>query len=659
VSAWFYFAKWIFMLNLVLALMFCVLIIPSLFVGSYHIGDWSNLKGLAVGSGLENTFFFYGAYKSSYFGDYSTTATSMQNSTVWNSLTNSSVVLLQSVTTTTAVAGWFKMDLAWFLVTSVALLVSLLATIAHVDENAIKNRDFPVSQLVFGQFNHRICDPGAASLQQSWLAISLKTILLERSEQMEAKQHQSWTVVMRRIFGMFWSLIITLVTVTFISLIIYYEHPSTTRSSLFGISSVNEWLNQYTAIPDTLLLYVVPLVVSIFKAITPWLIEALVNFEMHKSSAAFRHLFFRVFALRMFFVFAVMFQTFNSATSQSCIESAVGIVFYRLVIFDFIIDALMSTLVAGLVLAVKRCWHAYCCSATKPNITLDKVTPDDSQNPDLANAHPSNAEIDDLKSEFDIPSALLSLMYRQALIWSGACYAPILPFVGVVLGFLEVGFKAMEVLWFKRAPQRPLGVGRQNSFFRSLLVVTLLASFVPYTYFIRLSSQCGPFQVKSGSSLRIYENFMSYIDQLPTWVATALAYCSNAVLLWVVITLLTLALYVVWRRAAAIELDLHECDVRLRMEQKEKLAIIRTHHIKFDVAGRDMFKSFMIEEMGELGQRYAPKLLEIGFCDLVTLLRMDDDDLQEMLEQQVEMPNGLARLFVAKVRAKRLENVRI
>jgi hypothetical protein len=46
--------------------------------------------------------------------------------------------------------------------------------------------------------------------------------------------------------------------------------------------------------------------------------------------------------------------------------------------------------------------------------------------------------------------------------------------------------------------------------------------------------------------------------------------------------------------------DLQESDARLRMERNEKLAIIRTHQIKFDVneqAGRDLFKTFMMEGM--------------------------------------------------------------
>lgn len=61
VAAWFWFAKWVFMLNLLLAAMFCTLIVPSLFAGSYHIAEWNDLVGLAVGAGLEKTFFFYGA----------------------------------------------------------------------------------------------------------------------------------------------------------------------------------------------------------------------------------------------------------------------------------------------------------------------------------------------------------------------------------------------------------------------------------------------------------------------------------------------------------------------------------------------------------------------------------------------------------------------
>jgi hypothetical protein len=633
------------MLNLVLAFMFCVVIVPSLFAGSYHVGAWSNLKGLVVGTGMENTFFFYGAYQSTYFGNSVTTVTRLQNSTVWNAFTNSSILLVTPVTTTEVVPGRFKMDLAWFLVSSGALMMSLLATIAHVDEETGKSKSSSFCELVFGQFNHRVCEPGAATLQQTWIATTLRSMMKEQIETMKSKKKFAKRSFIRRGCGIGSSIIVIAITVTVISLLIYYEHPSATRQPIFGFSSVYEWLQANTPIPDVFLLYVVPFVVFVLKTASPKLIQLLISLEDRPPSTAFRHLFIREFALRMFFVLAVMFQTFNSASTQSCIESAVGIVFYRLILFDFFIDVLFSTVVPFLVLFVKQTVFCGCLRSSKKNDQVGLLP------------HQIDDDESSLKSEFDIPGALLNLMYRQTLIWSGAAYAPILPFVGVVLGFMEVGIKAFEIKLYRRATQNLMGVSRQNKFFRSLLVVTLLVSVVPYAYFLRLTSKCGPFRDSGDQGIQVYQNFLAYVDQAPTWVAVMLTYCTNAVLLWLLISLSLLSLFIMWRRASLLQRELTECDVRLRMEQLEKTAIIRSYHIKFDVSASELFKSFMLEEMGELAQAYAPKMLDCGLGDLNQLLQMPETQLMEDLELKVQMPSKVAKLFMAKL--LQLQNDRI
>lgn len=123
------------------------------------------------------------------------------------------------------------MDLAWFLVCSSMLFVSLLATISHVDDSDgrsgsrahLNADDIPFCQVVFGQFNHRIADAEASELQRRWLAINFQTLLLEKNEEIEAMQTKTWRVYVRRTIGILFSFIITAVTVTGISLLIYYE----------------------------------------------------------------------------------------------------------------------------------------------------------------------------------------------------------------------------------------------------------------------------------------------------------------------------------------------------------------------------------------------------------------------------------------------------
>jgi hypothetical protein len=95
--------------------------------------------------------------------------------------------------------------------------------------------------------------------------------------------------------------------------------------------------------------------------------------------------------------------------------------------------------------------------------------------------------------------------------------------------------------------------------------------------------------------------FQAYIYSLPTFILNVLNYLGNVVLLWTIIILLLLALYSGLRRLSITKSDLKNAAARLKMEKNEKMAIIRTHNIKFDEEaeeGRTSFKEFMMEELG-------------------------------------------------------------
>eukprot|EP00455_Lapot_gusevi_P037579 TRINITY_DN4213_c0_g1_i3.p1 TRINITY_DN4213_c0_g1~~TRINITY_DN4213_c0_g1_i3.p1 ORF type:complete len:274 (-),score=75.97 TRINITY_DN4213_c0_g1_i3:87-878(-) len=260
-------------------------------------------------------------------------------------------------------------------------------------------------------------------------------------------------------------------------------------------------------------------------------------------------------------------------------------------------------------------------------------------------------------AEFNIAESLIDLMYRQSLVWSGSSFCPMLPIASLIGGFLQIYFKQFEIMKFTRTPDRPMGVAKQNQFFRGALVLALMGSLVPYTFFLRRTASCGPH-----SGERIADNFMSYIDQLPSWFATILAYFSNVILLWIIIFVVFLGFYFVRRSNKELEEEKKLLEHRLKMERTEKICIIRSHRIKFDVAeqaGREMFKSFMNEEMGELGQLYSSRLIELGYGDLTRLLRMSDDDLYDILVHQAKAPESHARIMVNRLNFKRIELVQI
>jgi hypothetical protein len=80
----------------------------------------------------------------------------------------------------------------------------------------------------------------------------------------------------------------------------------------------------------------------------------------------------------------------------------------------------------------------------------------------------------------------------------------------------------------------------------------------------------------------IQEQLTSYMKNLPYWARIALDYLGSVVLLWVVIILLGLTLYSGYRRMQTAMAELKRVEANLKMERKEKVAIILSNNIKFD-----------------------------------------------------------------------------
>ena len=136
----------------------------------------------------------------------------------------------------------------------------------------------------------------------------------------------------------------------------------------------------------------------------------------------------------------------------------------------------------------------------------------------------------------------------------------------------------------------------------------------------------------------IQEQLTSYMQNLPYWARIALDYLGSVVLLWVVIILLGLTLYSGYRRMQTAMTELKRVEANLKMERKEKVAIILSNNIKFDAEEQEKiseFKSFMIDECGELGARYGPAFMDHGLTDISKLLKMDNKDIESILKTRL------------------------
>lgn len=153
-ALYFYFLRWLLMLCLIVALVFvAIIILPA--VGEFN-SKGLDYAGLLIGAGMENSFIFFGGYKNEYSN------------------------------------GW-KMDLAWVIVVTIALLFSLIYIILSLDSDQIvkpinpeDSSDQilkPFSVALFAGFDHSDFSKVGMRRQQDARSTEIDAILKIKSEQ--------------------------------------------------------------------------------------------------------------------------------------------------------------------------------------------------------------------------------------------------------------------------------------------------------------------------------------------------------------------------------------------------------------------------------------------------------------------------------------------
>ena len=84
-----------------------------------------------------------------------------------------------------------------------------------------------------------------------------------------------------------------------------------------------------------------------------------------------------------------------------------------------------------------------------------------------------------LKSEFQLEPSIIDLMYKQALVWIGMVYSPMILGLGMVSMFLSFFVNKWALLWFMKSAAKSTGAGNQDRLFNIFLGLTLLASCYP------------------------------------------------------------------------------------------------------------------------------------------------------------------------------------
>ena len=106
---------------------------------------------------------------------------------------------------------------------------------------------------------------------------------------------------------------------------------------------------------------------------------------------------------------------------------------------------------------------------------------------------------------------VMSIVYRQGLVWSGMVFAPVLPTIAILSN--AVFFYAF--LWIVRRtcspPKKRWNQSRTNTMFMVALLITLILVMVPVHYSLRkYNPNCGPYESTDYTS--VYGIIWNFID---------------------------------------------------------------------------------------------------------------------------------------------------
>ena len=578
VVSYFTFASNIFYFNLIISILMLPIIIPAMlqydFSHSQSEYQDNSYYGLAFGAGMEHSFLFYGYYQTYYFNN------------AYN------------------LGAMYVVLCIFIFILSLYAILKFISSAAEKLEQIESNDMYATCNELFTALNYQMNDMKAIELSLDHMANSLILRIKQHKEEVLKAKHKvskSLSFKLKRYFGYFLTFLIVTGSCTIVALLIIYQEE-TIEPKL----SSNQQLARYAEL-------IVPSAISFFKIITPFLIFKIVAYENYElAEQRFKHLFSRLFAIRMFFILVALFQTMNSnpLSSQECPQTQVGVIYYSLLSLDIVIDCFSTTLTS----IMKYLLRKYC----KIGIKKDEI---------FENEQNSNR----YKSEFQIEVNIINIMYHQALIWSGLPYSPCLPFLYTIGLYGLIHVKKFQVLYLNRPPIRLLGVAKQQSYFRSLLVISLIIAIGPFSYFLKRKNQtCGPHIHSTPLDV-----LWSFIDTLPAFLSMVIYYLQNVVVLWIILILSIICIKFLRKSLKTQHIDLTYLTKRIKFELLDLQHIIQSEQILLDdysQSGQYLFKIWMTQEdMYLFAQQYMILFQDHYFDDVYQLCKLDHQEIEQLL----------------------------
>ena len=511
VATVFMFFRWIFLVNFyVFIIWFAFICLP--FIVSKGMGTINSaaISWLTVaGVGFEQTWFFYGGYPQ-HVGNYYFDI------------------------------GYDFVLIATFLFTLAAILMRIRQLFqAGGDHIALVRKDhkLPFSTIVFNAWDFTLTDADAATTLRHGLNQILRETLAEESlKNRERRRYTRCQIFVKwflRAIALLLSIGVLAGSIVIITVLVFQK----------------DQLSNATPLGQLLL----PIIVSITNAIVPSAITFISLLERWSSERLSVMLVVtRVYIIKVANIVYLLFQYYTTYSGTSCPETAVGQEFWRLVVTDLAVNAVVTVL---------------------SNFALYLFN--------------KKRGLKDPRLEYKVAMSLIDIIYRQALVWIGMIWVPVLPGFGFVVTFILFYIHKWVLFAVCRAPARPWDASKSRSFFYGFLLFTLVLCLAPVAYFFaraRNSGDCGPHALY-GQAINV---FSVYVNMAPYVVTVILYWAFNSIVLIGVIILLVIIIYFLRARIAQFNGRLMDAHEELEYEKKEKIRIL--HHLRTHfVSGRSRY----------------------------------------------------------------------
>jgi len=232
--------------------------------------------------------------------------------------------------------------------------------------------------------------------------------------------------------------------------------------------------------------------------------------------------------------------------------------------------------------ALKYCCGRCCGKIEKESaeMALTKLNQkSETQQKDLGlNTKQTEFEIagDSWKGQFDIPGALVDVMYRQCIVWCGMYFSPMIPVMGTICSIWTFFVRKRFLFNHCGRPKKALGVAKQLKFFYGMMLVGIVVSFLPLKWLLDRTPECGPHQKQN-----VLTDTETVLDEdMPTALKVFFEYAFNGLLLLPLFVLSMVYLKYVHGKSKVYEVNGKALKEALRREKDEKKQILKDYNIR-------------------------------------------------------------------------------